>query len=81
MRRGANCRSRNRGQLFREGVATASVFLAVGCSVSNVHRLRLQDRIFYVTVKLRPNFALEESERQACPIQIDHVSLSDSYEG
>jgi len=27
------------------------------------------------------NFALEEPERQACPIQIDYVSLSDSYRG
>jgi putative transposase len=27
------------------------------------------------------NFALEESERQACPIQIDYVSLSGSYRG
>jgi putative transposase len=27
------------------------------------------------------NFALEESARQGCPIQIDHVSLSDSYRG
>ena len=27
------------------------------------------------------NLALEKSIRQACPIQIDYVSLSDSYQG
>jgi hypothetical protein len=27
------------------------------------------------------NFSLEESARAACPIQIDHVLLPDSYRG